>query len=47
MCVCVPGRAGVLVRVLMCAYVLRNVCDYVRLWWKVWECVRACVIVRT
>ena len=46
-CVCVPARARVLVRVLMCAYVLRNVCSYVRLWWNVWGCVRACVIVRT
>ena len=45
-CVCVLARARVLVRVLMCAYVLRNVCDYVGLWWSVWECVRACVTVR-
>ena len=45
-CVCVLARARVLVRVLMCAYVLRNVWDYVGLWWSVWECVRACVTVR-
>ncbi len=47
-CVCVLARARVLVRVLMCAYVLRNVCDYVGLWWSVCECVRVslCALMR-
>ena len=42
------ARARVLVRVLMCAYVLRNVCDYVGLWWSVCECVRVslCALMR-
>ena len=44
----VLARASVLVRVLMCAHVLRNVCEYVGLWWSVWECVRVplCALMR-